>query len=112
MEEAIAATAAAASKKVDDAVAAYARMEKPAPGNDDDDAEKVGSGPCQPILEEYPLTQCGNRRRRFCATSFTLYPWMSYSVARNAASCFPCRKVNVVIGGSGIYYEKNIHYAL
>ena len=111
MEEAIAATAAAATKEVDDAVAAYARMEKPTPGNDendddDDDAEEAGSaGPCQPILKEYPLTQCGNRRQRFCATNFKLYPWMSYSVARNAASCFPCRKVRMSSSGVQIVQE-------
>ena len=50
----------------------------------------VAKGPCQPRNYNYPIRQLANRPRQFSLSWFDKYPWIEYSVERDAAFCFVC----------------------
>ena len=47
-------------------------------------------GPNQPILAEYPRTKTGVQNRRFQESWYKTFPWLEYSISKDAAFCFPC----------------------
>jgi len=53
--------------------------------------DQVLKGPYQPILDIYPSTIQGNKRRSFQKNWYTLYNWIEYSTKLDAVFCFPCR---------------------
>ncbi|XP_062170423.1 uncharacterized protein LOC133876156 [Alnus glutinosa] len=51
----------------------------------------INTGPCQPILPEYPFSGEGNNRRRFQASWFNTYStWLEYSKSKDAIFCLQC----------------------
>ena len=48
-------------------------------------------GPKQPHLTSFPKTVFGQRNRSFSSTYYENYPWLEYSVDRDAVFCFACR---------------------
>ncbi len=48
------------------------------------------SGPKQPVLPEFPTKIFGDRKRAF-STHYFKYPWVEYSIERDAVFCFACR---------------------
>ncbi|KAK1382720.1 hypothetical protein POM88_020455 [Heracleum sosnowskyi] len=59
---------------------------------DDIRKEYIRLGAYQPQLrkDQYPPTEFGNQRRRFQASWFNTFKWLEYSIAKDAAFCFPC----------------------
>ena len=47
--------------------------------------------PCQPLLNNYPKRQFGNRQRSFNADWYDKYKWLEYSEELDSCFCFPCR---------------------
>ena len=47
-------------------------------------------GPCQPIGHVYPKKTQSGRERNFRDAWFQKYPWLEYSVSKDAAFCFYC----------------------
>ncbi|XP_074351956.1 uncharacterized protein LOC141691112 [Apium graveolens] len=58
---------------------------------DDIRREYIRLEACQPKLhkDQYPPTEFGNQRRRFQASWFNSWPWLEYSVSKDAAFYFP-----------------------
>ncbi len=48
-------------------------------------------GPNQVKLSEYPQQRFRVRKRSFSANWFSHFPWLEYSVSKDAAFCFSCR---------------------
>ncbi|KAL5820594.1 hypothetical protein ACOSQ3_022476 [Xanthoceras sorbifolium] len=61
------------------------------PINKQDEVRRVyiDMGPCQPIFD-YPLSESGNRNRRFQRSWFTKFSWLEYSIENDRAYCFLC----------------------
>ncbi|KAK1403764.1 hypothetical protein POM88_003369 [Heracleum sosnowskyi] len=59
---------------------------------DDIRREYIRLGAYQPQLrkDQYSPTEFGNQRRRFQAFWFNTFKWLEYSIAKDAAFCFPC----------------------
>jgi hypothetical protein len=47
--------------------------------------------PKQPHLLAFPKTKFGKQNRSFSATYYSTFPWLEYSVERDAVFCFACR---------------------
>ncbi|XP_038699623.1 zinc finger MYM-type protein 1-like [Tripterygium wilfordii] len=47
-------------------------------------------GPNQPVLAKYPRAKSGDQNRRFQQSWFIKFPWLEYSISKDAAFCFPC----------------------
>ncbi|XP_038681328.1 zinc finger MYM-type protein 1-like [Tripterygium wilfordii] len=47
-------------------------------------------GPNQPVLANYPRTKSGGQNQRFQQSWFIKFPWLEYSISKDAAFCFPC----------------------
>jgi len=47
-------------------------------------------GTCQPHAHDYPITRIYGKDRRFSIIWFYTYPWIEYSVEKDAAFCFTC----------------------
>ena len=47
-------------------------------------------GPNQPILAEYSMTKTGVQNRIFQESWYKKFPWLEYSISKDAAFCFPC----------------------
>jgi hypothetical protein len=60
--------------------------------NDQDRVRRryIGMGPCQPKNHKFPFTNKSGKERRFCRFWFKEYPWIEYSVDKDAAFCFVC----------------------
>lgn len=52
--------------------------------------EYISRGPCQPYDYNFPKTKCGRDNRSFQAIWFKKFPWLEYSVSKDAAFCFWC----------------------
>ncbi|XP_073271061.1 uncharacterized protein [Primulina huaijiensis] len=50
----------------------------------------IKMGPYQPKLSEYPRSESGKQHRRFQYTWFKKFPWLEYSLSKDAIFCFPC----------------------
>lgn len=48
-------------------------------------------GPKQVKLSQYPQHNYGLKKRSFNSNWFGSFPWLEYSVSRDAAFCFSCR---------------------
>lgn len=48
-------------------------------------------GPTQIKLAQYPQRRFGLKKRSFTSNWFETFPWLEYSVSRDAAFCFSCR---------------------
>ena len=59
---------------------------------DDVRREYIRLGAFQPKLhkDQYPHTDYKSQHRRFQASWFNSWPWLEYSVSKDAAFCFPC----------------------
>ena len=47
-------------------------------------------GPCRPQGYEFPKTQHGKAMRSFREAWFESYPWLEYSMEKDAAYCLYC----------------------
>lgn len=56
--------------------------------------------PAQPVLSEYPGNVLGKRLRRFCSSWFNRRNWLEYSVQKDAAFCYACRRFQQYISHS------------
>ena len=54
-------------------------------------AECIDNGPKQPKLGNFPPSRFGGQNRSFSASYYTKFPFVEYSVNRNAVFCFYCR---------------------
>jgi len=56
-------------------------------------SELIGDGPRQPKMPTFPFppTRFGMQNRCFSATYYTKFPFLEYSVERDAVFCFNCR---------------------
>jgi hypothetical protein len=60
--------------------------------NDQDRVRRrfIEMGPCQPKNHKFDVTLKGGKDRRFCLAWFKEFPWIEYSVEKDAAFCFVC----------------------
>jgi hypothetical protein len=60
--------------------------------NDQDRVRRryIEMGPCQPKNHKFEFTNKGGIERRFCRVWFKEFPWIEYSVEKDAAFCFVC----------------------
>ena len=65
----------------------------------DDIATSTSSPPCQPVGITFPVTYFFGKARSFNPDWFKLYPWLEYSVSKDAAFCYACR----LFGAANIY---------
>uniref|UniRef100_A0A1X7V3Y4 TTF-type domain-containing protein n=1 Tax=Amphimedon queenslandica TaxID=400682 RepID=A0A1X7V3Y4_AMPQE len=56
-----------------------------------DDIASSTSSPCQPVKIKFPVTYFSGKARSFYPDWFKLYPWLEYSVSKDAAFCYACR---------------------
>jgi len=54
-------------------------------------SELIGDGPRQPKMPKFPPTRFGMQNRCFPAIYYTKFPFLEYSVERDAVFCFNCR---------------------
>jgi len=54
-------------------------------------AECIDNGPKQPELGKFPPSRYGGQNCSFSASYYTKFPFVEYSVNRNAVFCFYCR---------------------
>ena len=47
--------------------------------------------PVQPANIKYPTTMISNKARSFNPAWYTHYPWLEYSVQKDACYCYSCR---------------------
>ena len=47
--------------------------------------------PAQPIIQ-FPKTNFGTQLRAFHEDWYHTFPWIEYSISKDSAFCFPCRK--------------------
>ena len=64
-------------------------------GPPSDIAQDKSQSPKQPAGMTFPNRFYGNSKRCFQAKWYTDYPWVEYSVERDAVFCFPCRYFGV-----------------
>ncbi len=58
----------------------------------DDIALSKSSPPCQPVISgKFPTTYFSGKGRSFNPDWYKLYPWLEYSITKDAAFCYPCR---------------------
>lgn len=57
--------------------------------------------PIQPTGIQFPKTTFSGKARSFNAAWYQTYPWLEYSIARDAAFCYPCRLFGLNISTSG-----------
>ena len=55
-----------------------------------DIAKEKSDSPAQPNIN-FPTRIYGSRSRSFQLNWYTIFPWIEYSMARDAVFCFPCR---------------------
>jgi hypothetical protein len=60
--------------------------------NDQDRVRRryIEMGPCQPKNHKFFVTVKSGKDRRFCHGWFAEFPWIEYSVEKDAAFCFVC----------------------
>jgi hypothetical protein len=60
--------------------------------NDQDRVRRryIELGPCQPKNHKFKVTNKSGMDRRFCHSWFKEFPWIEYSVEKDAAFCFVC----------------------
>lgn len=73
-----------------------------------DIAQSKHEHPTQPFLKCYPSKKFQSNWRHFHSEWFSLFPWLEYSVTKDAAFCFPCRlfctsSSSNNIGGSSVF---------
>ncbi|CAI6355883.1 unnamed protein product [Macrosiphum euphorbiae] len=55
------------------------------------DIGDINTGPIRPKLQTYPKTVFGKQNRGFSSTLFDGFPWLEYSIQKDAVFCYPCR---------------------
>lgn len=60
-------------------------------GEPSDIASGVHQLPVQPVVARFPTTQFGTKYRSFNSKWYKTYPWIEYSLMKDAAFCYPCR---------------------
>ena len=68
----------------------------------DDIATSTSSPPCQPVGITFPVTYFSGKARSFNPDWFKLYPWLEYSVSKDAAFCYACR----LFGAANIHLSR------
>ena len=66
-------------------------------GSNEDDAGhsptlQINNAPRQPVLRKFPVTKISQRNRSFSPKWYSMYPWISYSITTDEATCFACGK--------------------
>ena len=61
-----------------------------------DIASSTSSPSCQPVNITFPVTYFSGKARSFNPDWFKLYPWLEYSVSKDAAFCYACRLFGAV----------------
>ena len=66
-------------------------------GSNEDDAGhsptlQINNAPRQPVLRKFPVTKISQRNRSFSPKWYSMYPWISYSITTDEATCFACSK--------------------
>ena len=70
--------------------------------------EYVSKGHCQPNNHQFPKRKYGKDNRTFQARWFEKYPWLEYSVSKDAAFCFWCylfKPLNANRGGDDVFVK-------
>jgi hypothetical protein len=59
---------------------------------DQDDVRRgyILKSPCQPCEHDFPIRKIKKKNRHFTPVWFYKYPWLEYSIAKDAAFCFVC----------------------
>ncbi|CAI6369124.1 unnamed protein product [Macrosiphum euphorbiae] len=55
------------------------------------DIGDINTGPIRPNLQTYPKNVFGKQNRAFSSTLFDGFPWLEYSIQRDAVFFYPCR---------------------
>ena len=53
---------------------------------------QIDNAPRQPVLRKFPVTKISQRNRNFSPKWYSMYPWISYSITADEATCFACSK--------------------
>ena len=67
---------------------------RPTPLSDSQRLYLAQLGPQQPILFNYPCKKditTGHKQNSFCSTWYSQYPFLEYSIEKDAAFCFVCQ---------------------
>ena len=62
-----------------------------------------GDKPIRPKIQVYPINNI-KEKRRFRSCWYSKYEWLEYSVSKDAAYCFACRKFTKEVGLSCTKY--------
>lgn len=54
-------------------------------------SQSPDDGPTRPLLQHYPVTDKGGRKRCFRSAWYQQYSWLEYSQITNSVYCFACR---------------------
>lgn len=54
-------------------------------------SQSPDDGPSRPLLQQFPVSDKGGRRRCFRSAWYQQYSWLEYSQLTNSAYCFACR---------------------
>ena len=65
----------------------------------DDIAATPAYPPVRPVNVKFPATLFSGKPRSFSPGWYHSYPWLEYSVSRDACFCYPCRLFGVSSGG-------------
>ena len=65
----------------------------------DDIAATPAYPPVRPVNIKFPATLFSGKPRSFSPGWYHSYPWLEYSVSRDACFCYPCRLFGVLSGG-------------
>lgn len=65
----------------------------------DDVAATPAFQPIRPVNIKFPVTLFSGKSRSFSPGWYHSYPWLEYSVSRDACFCYPCRLFGAVSGG-------------
>ena len=64
------------------------------------------SSPCQPTRIVFPSTYFSGKARSFNPAWYKQWPWLEYSVSKDAAFCYPCRMFSTSVSASTSRPEK------
>ena len=53
---------------------------------------QIDNAPRQPVLRKFPVIKISQRNRSFSPKWYSMYPWISYSITTDEATCFACSK--------------------
>jgi len=63
----------------------------------------AGDRPIKPKMQIYPINNSKDKRR-FRSCWYGRYNWLEYSISKDAAFCFVCRKFSIEVGCANSSY--------